>query len=87
MDRYEVVIGGETLVVTSLPADGAEGLEALSAAEREVAVDAAGGMSNAAIAQKRNRAVRTVANQLASVYRKLGLGSRAELAVVLHGRR
>jgi DNA-binding NarL/FixJ family response regulator len=55
----------------------------LSPAEREVARDAVDGRSNAEIAQRRGRTVRTIANQLASIYRKLGVGSRAELAVLV----
>jgi DNA-binding CsgD family transcriptional regulator len=52
----------------------------LTACEREVAAAAAAGLSNQEIAVKRGTATRTVANQLASIYRKLGVGSRAELA-------
>ncbi|HUS29382.1 MAG TPA: helix-turn-helix transcriptional regulator [Kofleriaceae bacterium] len=89
VEQFEVEIGGERLVVTSLPADSAadtaETLAALTAAERAVACDAAAGLSNAAIAKKRKRAVRTIANQLASIYRKLGVVSRAELALLVLG--
>ena len=55
----------------------------LTTAEREVAVEAARGLSNSEIAEARGRSVRTVVNQLASVFAKLGLGSRAELAARL----
>lgn len=37
------------------------------------------GMSNQEIAKARRRAVRTIANQVASIFRKLGIGSRCEL--------
>jgi DNA-binding NarL/FixJ family response regulator len=84
VERYEIDVGGETLVVTSVPLDETGGvLEGLSTAEREIAIDAVSGMSNAEIARKRNRAVRTVANQVASIFRKVGVGSRAELAARL----
>lgn len=53
---------------------------ALSAAERAVAQLAIEGASNAVIARRRGTSERTVANQLARLYRKLGVGSRAELA-------
>jgi len=56
---------------------------ALSSAERAVASLAAAGRSNQAIAATRATSARTVANQLARIYRKLGIGSRAELAAVL----
>jgi DNA-binding CsgD family transcriptional regulator len=51
----------------------------LTAAERDVATLAAAGLSNAAIAMHRGTAIRTVANQMASVLRKLRIGSRHEL--------
>ena len=37
------------------------------------------GKSNQEIAKERRTAVRTVANQVASIFKKLGVGSRAEL--------
>jgi DNA-binding NarL/FixJ family response regulator len=83
VDCFEVVVGGEALMVTSMPVEPRDGLGTLTAIERAVARDAIAGLSNAAIAKKRRRAVRTIANQLASVYRKLGVGSRAELAAHL----
>ncbi|MBI2896680.1 MAG: helix-turn-helix transcriptional regulator [Deltaproteobacteria bacterium] len=52
----------------------------LSSVEIEVAIAALEGKSTIQIARERGRAYRTVANQLASVYRKLGIGSRLELA-------
>lgn len=58
----------------------------LSPAEREVAALAREGLSNAEIARARGVAVRTIANQLASIFRKLGVGSRVELAAVLDRR-
>ncbi|RAL23015.1 hypothetical protein DL240_09000 [Lujinxingia litoralis] len=51
----------------------------LSEAERDVARQVAQGRTNAEIAAARGSAERTVANQLASIYRKLGLNSRQEL--------
>jgi DNA-binding CsgD family transcriptional regulator len=53
--------------------------EPLSRAEREVATLAYEGLSNAEIATRRGTSERTVANQLASVYRKLHVSSRDEL--------
>ncbi len=52
----------------------------LTQAEREVALAAARGLSNAAIAAARGAAVRTIANQLAGIMKKLGVASRVELA-------
>lgn len=83
LELFELEIGGESFVVMSSPATSPAMAEGLSAAEREVAGDAAAGLSNAAIAKKRGRSPRTIANQLASIYRKLGVVSRAELAARL----
>ncbi len=52
---------------------------ALSAAEQEVVGLVLSGYSNEAVARERGTSPRTVANQLASAYVKLGVGSRREL--------
>lgn len=52
----------------------------LSASEAHVLKLIVGGRSNAEIAAERRTSVRTVANQVASILRKLGVGSRYELA-------
>jgi DNA-binding NarL/FixJ family response regulator len=53
---------------------------ALTPSEAQVLEHLARGMSNAAIARARHTSVRTVANQVASLFRKTGARSRAELA-------
>jgi DNA-binding CsgD family transcriptional regulator len=53
----------------------------LTASERAVAKLAREGLSNAEIGQLRGTSPRTVANQLARIYRKLGVGSRLGLAL------
>ena len=55
----------------------------LTAAEREVVGRALAGESNLEIARARGTSTRTVANQMATAYRKLGLGSRLELFALL----
>jgi DNA-binding NarL/FixJ family response regulator len=52
----------------------------LTSAERQVVEHVLSGRSNAAIARARSTSSRTVANQLAAIYRKLGVSSRWELA-------
>ncbi len=52
----------------------------LTRAEAEVARYVLKGLSNKQIALRRRTCERTVANQLASLYRKLDVSSRAELA-------
>lgn len=75
-----VEIGGETLFVIALDAPVVPEAERLSPGERDVAARIVAGESNAEIARARGVSVRTVANQVASIFRKLGVGSRAELA-------
>lgn len=52
----------------------------LTAAEQAVFALLIEGKSNADIARARGASVRTVANQVASVLKKFGVGSRSELA-------
>lgn len=76
---------GETFALLELPADSsprryfAEQL-GLSLAELEVVTLAVRGLRNAEIGAMRKASPRTVRNQLASAYAKLGVGSRSELA-------
>ncbi len=51
----------------------------LTPAEAAVVILAATGLSNELIARRRGSATRTVANQIGSAFRKLGIHSRAEL--------
>jgi len=75
--------GDVQFAVLSVPLHDGAALDALTAAEREVAILAAAGLSNLAIARCTNKALRTVANQMASIMRKLGVGSRYDLAARL----
>jgi DNA-binding CsgD family transcriptional regulator len=84
VEVFEVEIGGESLVVISMPGSPLDLTAAgLTAAEQEVTQDVLSGLSTAAIASKRGRSPNTVANQLASIYAKLGVVSRAELTAFL----
>lgn len=56
----------------------------LTAAEREVAALVLDGHDNAGIAKARGTSLRTTANQVASIFRKLGVSSRAELAAKIY---
>jgi DNA-binding NarL/FixJ family response regulator len=80
-------LAGRGIQVASvvLPARDAasDDLAVLTTAEREIARGIGAGMSNAEIAQARGTAGRTVANQVASILRKLGLSSRIEIAALL----
>jgi DNA-binding NarL/FixJ family response regulator len=72
-DDLEVLVSDdEAVVVFAIPGTRV----ALTASESAILVDIVRGRSNAAIARRRRRSLRTVANQVASVLRKLGLRSR-----------
>lgn len=72
-------LGGVVYAVKSVAVSKTD-LSKLTAAEREVMELIVSGLSNAEVARKRGTAVRTVANQLQSLFRKLGVNSRAELS-------
>jgi DNA-binding NarL/FixJ family response regulator len=73
----EIAGRGIQLAIATRDEDVALGL---SPREQEVARAAARGLSNEAIARSLDVAPRTVANALARVFKKLGVGSRGELA-------
>ena len=78
--RVEYSGDGQTVAIISFDVDEEDKTHGLTSAEREVALLALAGKSNNEIAEARHCSVRTVANQLQSVFRKLGIRSRAELA-------
>jgi DNA-binding CsgD family transcriptional regulator len=75
--------GGEDFIVVSVPVDAPAAETTFTDAERNVADLAAAGLANEEIARLRNTSRRTIANQLATVFRKAGVGSRVELAAYL----
>jgi DNA-binding CsgD family transcriptional regulator len=70
----------DELVVLSFPFRGSRA--GLTLAEREILRSLLDGMTRASIARVRATSERTVANQIASVFRKLGVHSRSELAAL-----
>jgi DNA-binding NarL/FixJ family response regulator len=76
---------GQRYAVFSEPIERDEP-EPLTESETEVMKLLLTGASNAQIARQRGRAVRTVANQVASLFRKLGVNSRAELVSLFSDR-
>ena len=79
----EIELAGERLAIGSHPIGDAKRFAALTDAEREVTIMLMQGATNMAIATKRGTAERTIANQAQSIYHKLGVRSRAQLAAVL----
>lgn len=73
--------GKTRFVVLSVPLANESAASDLSPSEREVAALAR--LSNAAIARRRGTAERTVANQMASILRKLRVSSRYGLVALL----
>jgi DNA-binding NarL/FixJ family response regulator len=74
------VVGGDELCWLFLPVEAFGLAPCLTSAERQVVTGVLNGRTNAAIASARRTSCRTVANQLAAIYRKLGVSSRWELA-------
>lgn len=73
----------ERLSAVSIQSGGVVQEMALSRSERQVVLALLGGASNREIARARGTSDRTVANQIQSIYRKLGVRSRSELGAAL----
>ncbi len=73
-------VGSHEFAVISFPVAPARLPAGLTDAERAIATAILAGASTAEIAGRRGTSPRTVANQLAAIYRKLGVQSRAEFA-------
>ena len=80
-------LGSDQILVLSVATEPGKRLNALTPAEKEVAALLLRGLSNADIAREREVALRTVANQVASIFKKMNVGSRAELAACLARKR
>ncbi len=80
--------GQELALFEFVTSDGSPRARGVTAAERVVLGLAVTGLSNAEIAERRGVSPRTVANQMESLFRKLGVHSRLELQAwlaVVHG--
>jgi DNA-binding CsgD family transcriptional regulator len=82
-----VDLAGDSYVVMTFPTRAWEVPDCLTRAEREVAHAMLSGATNAQIAEQRSISVRTVAHQIGSIFEKLAVSSRAELASLLAARR
>jgi DNA-binding NarL/FixJ family response regulator len=77
-------LGPDAYAILECPSPAAGHLRTgLTPAERHVVALITRGLSNADIARQRGSAPRTVANQAASIFRKLRVGSRLELGALL----
>jgi DNA-binding CsgD family transcriptional regulator len=77
----EFALAGQQFLVLSFPQRESAGVDDLTGAELAVARLALQGLSTRQIAIAREASPRTINNQLAAIYRKLGVGSRVQLAV------
>jgi len=71
--------------VLNFPGSAARWPATLTSAEREVAELLLEGETNLAISKRRGTSRRTVTNQVASIFRKVGVASRIELAARVFG--
>jgi DNA-binding CsgD family transcriptional regulator len=74
--------GDDEMAVLSFPLLPVTLPDSLSEAERKVALGLIAGKSTAEIAAERRTSIRTVANQIASLFAKLGVRSRLQLAAL-----
>lgn len=82
--RFELVDRIATgRIAAALGTTKTPGVTILTAAERDIVMKLLEGRCSAQIAADRSASVRTIANQLQSIYRKLGVGSRRELILYL----
>jgi DNA-binding CsgD family transcriptional regulator len=83
-EARQLTSGSELLIFQSA-LDVREPPDALSNAERAVLIRVLAGYNNIEIAQERGTSARTVANQLATMFRKFRVSSKAELAALSLG--
>jgi DNA-binding CsgD family transcriptional regulator len=76
---HELSIEGEAYAVLEIALRELEPPSGLTAAEQQVVCLVIQGKSNSEIAVERGTSIRTVANQLRSVYAKLKISGRAQL--------
>ena len=81
-----VAIGGVEYAIVAVE-DWIRGRWRLTQSEAELAAALLAGPSNAELARRRKRSINTVRNQLAALYKKLGVASRREAMVLLLGQR
>jgi DNA-binding NarL/FixJ family response regulator len=79
LEAFELVLEEHAFVLFEWPAGDVVLDDSLTGAERDVLRGILQGESNAAIARRRGSRPRTIANQVASIFRKLSVQSRSEL--------
>jgi DNA-binding NarL/FixJ family response regulator len=80
-------MAGADYVVISYPHAAFAAPATLTSTEQAIFSALLSGQSKQQIAASRGRAVRTIANQVAAIFQKLGVGSRVELVAKFSGPR
>ena len=80
---WEVQLDDGAVAVLSGPSRARALREQLTVAERDIVDGIVRGESNRSIALRRGTSIRTVANQVATVFQKLRVMSRGELVVLV----
>lgn len=83
VETLRVEIAGEQYLLIGIPQEERRPDWAVTPAERVLIEGILAGRSNRELADQRGTALRTIANQLQTLYRKLGVTSRAELRALL----
>ncbi|GJL57115.1 MAG: hypothetical protein NPIRA02_42470 [Nitrospirales bacterium] len=79
----EISVNGKELLVGAYPLINEDRVKGLTEAEREILAYMVAGSTNNDIAQRRNTSEYTVANQVKSIFQKLEVSSRSEVATRL----
>ncbi|MGR9108793.1 MAG: LuxR C-terminal-related transcriptional regulator [Gammaproteobacteria bacterium] len=79
----EYVVRGEALLVGAYPLVDEDRVKDLTDAEKAILAQLLAGSTNGDIAQRRKTSAYTVANQVQTIFRKIGVRSRSELAARL----
>jgi DNA-binding CsgD family transcriptional regulator len=76
-------VGGEDILVLSVPLPHLRYPEGVTGAEREIIDAVLEGLSVKEIAERRRASLRTVTTQLGTIFRKAGVNSQAELIAIM----
>lgn len=76
-------VGGEDIIVLSVPLPRLEYPEGTTAAERDIIDLVLQGLTAKEIAERRGASLRTVTTQLGAIFRKANVNSQAELIAMM----
>jgi DNA-binding CsgD family transcriptional regulator len=76
-------VGGEDIIVLSVPLPSLSYPEGTTAAEHEIIDLVLQGLTAKEIAEERNASLRTVTTQIGTIFRKAGVNSQAELIAIM----